>query len=961
MTSGIGTVRAPSTAPCVRAITLAVMLALVVGCRGDSTSPATSGPVTGIIGPLGGTLTGPDGVQVVIPAGALNQPTSIGIARSSAGAPVPLPGDNPPADGVYEFTPHDLIFNKPVTIRMPVPPAGVGPEVFMASLGADWQVNDATVVDGFAEWERNSFSWGMMGGCLIPSGSTDPYPCLYPRGWALAEAASGAVITRLTSAYPGDVAGSAGSWVVNQPGTVSVTLHYEAAPDCGTSGAEAARAKLIRWNGALPVGAPDRVVKTLFDGPVGLTLTTFSVFGGGSYQRLTGSTTVDVSAELSDVTNVFGFTFSCQRPGRSRHSGGDLITIIGPMAAPSTASYTIGGTVTGLTGTVVLRNNGGDNQTVTAPNGAFTFAPIPAGASYNVSVLTQPAGQSCTVTNGSGTATANVSNVAVACISIGGATMALVPDSLILRTYHGVPAFLAGVNLIETTGQGEAALGALTCTIRFVGFPGWASVAQCGDSIVVRVAGGFGTSPDVIFGDEAFVQVSAANAPGTVELRIRLAVFPLAIGFVPDTFFATAVSGPGTARMGVDVRELNGQPESVLGPLQCTVNSPLEGPPFVLDQCGDSVIVTASTLRPSGDWIFSVDVQAPNAPAGPIGATVRGTLRTTPASTGGLALVANSGGNTLSIYRVDAATGALASLGTVATGVFPYRIAVSPNGLYAYVSNLAGNSLSSYSINSTTGSLSLIPLSSPGTTNPFGIAMDPLGRFVWVVNYSAHTVSGFAIAPTTGVLTAAGAPVATGLFPYALAVHPTGNYVYVVNEVGHSVSVFSVNAGTGALTLLGGTIANSVAAPHGIAIDPTGQFAYVADAGANKVAAFRINAGTGTLTVIGAVNSNGVEAVTVHPNGQFVYAGNRSNPGTISVFSINPATGALTEVGSPVGTGGSAAGPLVINSAGTVLYATNQGSNSVSIFSIDAVTGTLTAVGAPVAAGSGPEGIALTP
>ncbi len=83
-----------------------------------------------------------------------------------------------------------------------------------------------------------------------------------------------------------------------------------------------------------------------------------------------------------------------------------------------TNTYLIGGTVTGLTGTVVLRNNGGDNLTLNA-NGSFSFATrIASGAGYAVTVLTQPSGQVCTVTNGSGTVgSADISNVAVACLN----------------------------------------------------------------------------------------------------------------------------------------------------------------------------------------------------------------------------------------------------------------------------------------------------------------------------------------------------------------------------------------------------------------------------------------------------------------------------------------------------------------------------------------------------------------
>ena len=81
-------------------------------------------------------------------------------------------------------------------------------------------------------------------------------------------------------------------------------------------------------------------------------------------------------------------------------------------------SYTIGGTVSGLnTATsVTLLDNGGDALKLTA-NGTFTFkTALASGATYKVTVSTQPTGETCTVTGGTGTVgTANVTNVAVAC------------------------------------------------------------------------------------------------------------------------------------------------------------------------------------------------------------------------------------------------------------------------------------------------------------------------------------------------------------------------------------------------------------------------------------------------------------------------------------------------------------------------------------------------------------------
>jgi hypothetical protein len=93
-------------------------------------------------------------------------------------------------------------------------------------------------------------------------------------------------------------------------------------------------------------------------------------------------------------------------------SGGDVAT------APT---YSVGGTVSGLTGTVVLQDNGGDNLSVTA-NGSFTFpTQLASGAAYAVTVKTQPSGQACTVSGGTGAVgSANVTSVAVTCATSGG-------------------------------------------------------------------------------------------------------------------------------------------------------------------------------------------------------------------------------------------------------------------------------------------------------------------------------------------------------------------------------------------------------------------------------------------------------------------------------------------------------------------------------------------------------------
>jgi subtilisin family serine protease len=100
----------------------------------------------------------------------------------------------------------------------------------------------------------------------------------------------------------------------------------------------------------------------------------------------------------------------------------------------TTNSFTVGGTVGVLTGAgLVLQNNGGNNLSINT-SGTFAFAaPLLSGSAYNVMLLTQPSGQTCTVTNGSGTVGAsNVTSVSVDCSF----SLAALNDPLVAQQWH---------------------------------------------------------------------------------------------------------------------------------------------------------------------------------------------------------------------------------------------------------------------------------------------------------------------------------------------------------------------------------------------------------------------------------------------------------------------------------------------------------------------------------------------
>ena len=128
------------------------------------------------------------------------------------------------------------------------------------------------------------------------------------------------------------------------------------------------------------------------------------------------SVVFDPSVDLSPNTT---YTLSALE-GIKTLSGNRLsstFTLSFTTGAISVAQYTIGGTVSGLVGSVTLQNNSTDTLTLTT-NGNFTFSnALNSGSSYSVSILTQPSGQTCSVSNGSGSLTANVTNVTVSCIN----------------------------------------------------------------------------------------------------------------------------------------------------------------------------------------------------------------------------------------------------------------------------------------------------------------------------------------------------------------------------------------------------------------------------------------------------------------------------------------------------------------------------------------------------------------
>jgi hypothetical protein len=138
--------------------------------------------------------------------------------------------------------------------------------------------------------------------------------------------------------------------------------------------------------------------------------------------------------------------------------------------------HRVGGMVSGLTvpspSPLVLRNNASDDLAISS-NGAFTFpTPLAEGASYAVSVASQPADKACSVIDAAGViGLTDVTSVGVQCSSGAGRTIACPPSSTLV---------CAGTQNCCT--DSSAATGVCQDPAATCGMNGEGKILQCDDA-----------------------------------------------------------------------------------------------------------------------------------------------------------------------------------------------------------------------------------------------------------------------------------------------------------------------------------------------------------------------------------------------------------------------------------------------------------------------------------------------
>lgn len=254
---------------------------------------------------------------------------------------------------------------------------------------------------------------------------------------------------------------------------------------------------------------------------------------GGTISGLMGTVYLENNGtDLASFSSNGSFTFSTPVPNGSPYNvtvatqptsqvcnvtnGSGTINntnVTNVIVTCATNSFTVGGTVSGLTGTVVLQNNGADS-TIISSNGGFTFAtPVAEGSPYNVTVLTQPAGQTCGISNGSGTmGSSNVTNVNVTC-SADATTLSTSLSNLVLQR-SGIARIITITNTGSSTAQ-DLAVNLPTFPAGTSAITTCSSTLNAGSSCTITVTPGANATSNCTTGIEptpGVITVSSSNA-----------------------------------------------------------------------------------------------------------------------------------------------------------------------------------------------------------------------------------------------------------------------------------------------------------------------------------------------------------------------------------------------------------------------------------------------------------------
>ncbi len=319
------------------------------------------------------------------------------------------------------------------------------------------------------------------------------------------------------------------------------------------------------------------------------------------------------------------------------------------------------------------------------------------------------------------------------------------------------------------------------------------------------------------------------------------------------------------------------------------------------------------------------------------------------------------------IYRFNSGDGTAQAVSQVKISN-PSFIAVSPDERFVYSveedadKNGKGGGISAFSFDKKNGSLFFINRQPSAGDHPCYVSVDKTGRWVAVGNYTSGSLSILPVEANGGLGGATTVIKHDGTGPNKARqasphVHCTffsdDNRFLFVPDLGiDKVMIYAFDASTGKLTPAKQPFAASEpgAGPRHICFDPNNKYAYLTEEMGGTIVAYKYkkeklksiqrisNMPAGDTSIAGSAD------IHVSPDGKFLYASNRAEANSITIFSINQNNGKLSLIGHQ-STLGKTPRNFNFDPSGNYLLVANQNSDAIVVFKINKDTGLLTDTG----------------
>ncbi len=258
------------------------------------------------------------------------------------------------------------------------------------------------------------------------------------------------------------------------------------------------------------------------------------------------------------------------------------------------------------------------------------------------------------------------------------------------------------------------------------------------------------------------------------------------------------------------------------------------------------------------------------------------------------------------------------------------------------------------------GSLTFINSVEIGDGSGTHIAVHPSGKFVATVQYGGGSVAIFllqnngALASRTQLIEHEGGSQVyedrqDSPHPHWVGFSPDGKYALVPDLGLDAVLIYKVSEGKQVLTYHSRAITVEGGGPRHMRFSIDGDYIYLLNELELSISTFKYDATKGKAELVSVTPTlskqkklqeafNSASEILVHPNGKFVYSGNRGHD-SVSVFTIKE--GATPELLETEHVRGAYPRNINIDLSGKWLLAAGQHSNTVSVFSIDQDLGLL--------------------